>query len=436
MTQDTSDKSTNMEKNTTWFQRNILRRKPEKRGIIDDYNSFFGLNFGTSSTAISTALQMQLSAVYRCVEVISDSMAAMPIDIMRFSDNMGWSVDRGHKANYMLNIEPNPSMSRFTFIKTLVAKMLLDGNGFAKITRDKSGNPLRVDLITEQVTIYRRDDGTLFYKIKFADDRDDEIVDGTAMLHTPNFSYDGLVGVSTLTHAALSTGIAYASEKQARGFFSGGANLSGILKVDGRLDKTKAQSLKDAWKEAFDTDDGDPGGIAVIESGTDFQATRVNPKEAQMLESRQFSVVEICRFFGVSPTKAFDTNAASYNSVEAGQLAFLTDTIQPIVSKIECELNRKLFRPSERASLRVRFDTNELLRTDSDSQANYMMKMFQIGAYTSNEIRERIGNQRVEGGDTPYIQVNMQPLTTKTVEDEGDTKSESESVRSKGKTRK
>lgn len=389
------------------------KSRREKRGIVDDFNSFFGLPYSSNSTSLTTAKTMQLSAVYRSVEVITDGLASMPIGVETLTEGKGWSVNRKHPASHMLNSEPSGLMTRFTLFKTLIAKMLLDGNGIARIRRDKSGDPLSIELVVNTVNFFRKEDNSgMVYRVYDPITEDYEFVDGDDIIHVLNFTYDGMIGVSTLTHAALSTGLAMAAEKQAAGFFKGGANLSGVLKVNGKVTPEKAAALKTAWKAAFETESGDPAGVAVVEAGTEFTPVMVNPKDAQMLESRQFSVVEICRFFGVSPTKAFDTNANSYNSVEAGQLAFLTDTMQALVSKVENELNRKLWRPSQKLVTRARFDTDELIRMDSDSQANYFMKMFQVGGYTTNEIRERIGNPKVKEGDVPYVQVNMQPLGT------------------------
>lgn len=393
-------------------RRRLFRRNREQRSIIDGFVSYFGLPYASNSTSLTTAKSMQLSAVYRCVDVISDAVASMPVDIMRLEAGKGWAIDSQHRLKTMLDLEPNKMMSRFTFYKTLAAKVLLDGNGFAKIIRDESGNATALQLITTSVTVYmKKDKSGLVYKV-FENNSDYDIVDGEDMLHIPNFTYDGIMGVSTLTHAAQSTSLAASAEGQAKGFFTGGANLSGVLEVEGKITKEKAAALKAAWSSAFETENGTPAGVAVIEAGTKFSPVAVNPKDAQMLESRQFSVTEICRFFGVHPSKAFDTGSTSYNTVEAGQLAFLTDTMQPFVTKVENEINRKIWRPSEKLTSKARFDTDELLRADSDSRANYFMKMFQIGAYTSNEIRTRIGNEKVEGGDQPFVQVNMQPLTT------------------------
>jgi HK97 family phage portal protein len=407
------------ERRTFWKR----SKAPEKRSFIDAISNFFGLNYGSTSTTISTTESMQLSAVYRCVNVITDAMGSMPIEVVRATTNKGITVDRGHSAFNMLNLSPNKLMSRFTMMKTLISKVLLDGNGFIEIKRDKSGNPIELLLITDRVSIYKTKDGGLIYKID-PEGEEERTVAGEDMIHVLNYSYDGLVGISTLVHAAMTTSLAMAGEKQAKGFFTGGANMGGILQTAGKIDQTKADAMKAAWRTAFDTDDGTPNGVAVIEAGTTFTPVSVNPRDAQMLESRQYSSQEICRFFGVDPSKIGDTSARSYNSVEAGQLAFLTDAIAPIVSKVENEFNRKLFRPSERAEVRVRFDTNELIRLDSTAQANSMMKLFQTGAFTTNEIRERIGNQLVDGGDVPFVQVNMQPMSAANInEDEGSQKS-------------
>jgi HK97 family phage portal protein len=397
-------------------RRSFWKRSPEKRSFIDAISAFFGLNYSSTSTTISTTEAMQLSAVYRCVNVIGDAMGSMPLEIVKFTTNKGQTIDRGHKAFNTLNMSPNLEMSRFTLIKTAISKMLLDGNAFIEIIRDKSGNPKELNLITDTVTIFRKKGGGLLYRISQksasnSEEFEDRDVDGENMIHLLNYTYDGLVGVSTLVHAAMTTSLAMASEKQAKGFFDGGGNAGGILQTAGKIDKTKADAMKSAWRTAFDTENGTPNGVAVIEAGTTFTPVSINPRDAQMLESRRFNTEEICRFFGVDPSKIGDTSARSYNSVEAGQLAFLTDAIAPIVAKVENEFNRKLFRPSERADTRVRFDTNELIRLDSAAQANSMMKLFQTGAFTTNEIRERIGNQLVDGGDMPFVQVNMQPLS-------------------------
>lgn len=230
------------------------------------------------------------------------------------------------------------------------------------------------------------------------------------MLHILNFTYDGINGVSTLTHARNILGLATDAESHAAGFFRGGANLGGILKVNTPLSEKQKQTLKTSWQNAFSSVAGTPNGVAVLEGNMDFETVTVNPADAQLLETRQFNVIDICRFFGVSPVKAFDLSHSSYSTIEATQLAFLTDTLSPLLEKIELELERKLYKPSEKPFIDVRFDTSVLLRADKTAEANYYTKLYQVGGYTSNEIRQLMDMPPVEGGDKAFVQVNLQTL--------------------------
>ena len=402
----------------------------EKRSITLNPTNSFGLPYGFPSSTQSLTQSLQLSAVYRCVEVISDAIASQSWDITEYKPDEGFVPNAFHKASYMLNYEPNPTMSRFTMMKTLIAKVLLEGNGYLIIRRNGIGDPVRLDLVNGNVTMFKRPNGTIYYEVQYSGydvvaaqftGKTSETVDATDMIHILNYSYDGIVGVSTLTHAANSVNLAYATESSAKGFFLSGANLSGILTVGGGLDdglsggkltKERARDMKDAWASTFNVTNGSPGGVAVMEDGIKFEPVTVNMKDAQMLETRKFNVVEICRFFGVSPAKVFDSENLTYSNIEAFQLGFITDTIAPLDSKIEAEFNRKLFRPSQRQYTKVHLNIEELLRSDLDSKANYFSKMFQIGVYTPNEIRVKTGQPKVKDGDKAYVPINLISVDT------------------------
>lgn len=227
------------------------------------------------------------------------------------------------------------------------------------------------------------------------------------MIHILNFSYDGITGISTLAHAKNTLGLSADSEAHASGFFKGGANLAGILKVQSNLTSKQKSDLKNSWQTAFSPSTGQPNGVAVLEGNMEFQPITVNPTDAQLLETRQFNVIDICRFFGVSPVKAFDLSKSSYSTVEATNLSFLTDTLSPLLEKLELEFERKLYKPSEKESIDVRFDTSRLLRADKQSLASYYNTLFNIGVVSLNEIRKELDLAAVEGGDNHFIQVNM-----------------------------
>lgn len=324
---------------------------------------------------------MLLSTVYRCVDVISDSVAQLPLEPYKVDEKGYKRKYVEHPTYYLLNKEPNSNMSRFTFMKTLITSVLLDGNGYALIERDDKGNATKLKLIpSELVTVSRVD--PLKEKIMYNVVGINQLIEPVNMIHILNFSYDGITGISTLQHARNTLGLASDSEAHAEGFFKGGANLAGIIKVQSSLTPKQKLDIKESWQATFSPVTGTPNGVAVLEGNMDFQPITVNPADAQLLETRQFNVIDICRFFGVSPVKAFDLSKSSYSTVEATQLAFLTDTLNPLLQKIELEFERKLYKPSERNTVDVRFDTSVLLRADKASQASYYNTLFQIGVIT------------------------------------------------------
>ena len=386
------------------------KNKPiEERSMFGDY-----LLYNTASSYANNKA-MLLSAVYRCVEVISDSIAQLPFEPYRI-DSDGCKIKfTSHPTYNLLNREPNQNMSKFTFMKTMVVSMLLTGNAYALIERDERGNAKALYYIpTELVTILKPQ--TITDTISYSITGMKNVVEDCNMIHILNFTSDGYEGISTLAYARKTLGLAMDAEANAEGFFKGGANVAGLLKCNSPLTNKQKESLKSSWNSAFNGSTGTPNGVAVLDADLDFQSVTVNPSDAQLLETRQFNVIDICRFFGVSPVKAFDLTKSSYNTIEQMQLAFLTDTLQPLLEKLECEFQRKLYKPSEKDSITVRFSTAPLLRADKQSQANYYNTLFQMGVMTINEIRRELDLPHLENGDTSFVQVNVQTLKDATTE--------------------
>ncbi len=370
-----------------------------------------GLGFGFltygSGASFRSEKAMLLSTVYRCVELITDSVAQLPLAAYSVTPEGYRTRLTGDARAHLLDCEPNARMTRFSFIKTLVASMLLRGNGYAYISRDGKGTPTGLHLIPAEyvvITYPNTLDAPVRYTIAGKTD-----IPAADIIHILNFSDNGVEGISTIQHAVNSLEIAESADKSAKGFFRGGCNVGGILKVLSALTQRQKKELKDSWSNAFSAD-GTPNGVAVLEGNMEYHPTTVNPKDAMLLESRQYSVVDICRFFGVSPTKCYDLSKSSYNTLEQANLSFLTDTLSPILTKIELEFERKLFPTSTHAGIEVRFDTSQYLRADKSAQAQFYSTLFNLGAITPNEIRREIDLPPVDAGNRLFVQVNMQPL--------------------------
>lgn len=383
--------------------RNRLNRYPL------NFEQMGALMFGKGSWR--TNRSMRLSTVYRCVACISDSIAQLPLEVFSV-DSRGYKTKQRHHPLFrLLNVKPNARMTRYIFIQRLVESILLDGNFFAYIVRDDSGRPRQLIYIPagyvtinypptleEPVSYTVSGEGTegkWHIDIKSAD-----------MIHVVNRTDDGVTGISVLTYAAQTLGLAHAAEQHASNFFSSGCGVGGILKSMTRLSDEQKKEIKKSWDAVFSKEGSN--GVAVLGADLVYQPVTVNAKDAQLLETRAFNVIDICRFFGVSPVKAFDLSKSSYSTVEATNIGFLTDTISPLLEKIELEFETKLLKEGDNIDLR--FDVKQLLRADKQSQATYYSTMFQIGAIAPNEIRLEMDLPPVEGGDNNFVQVNLQTL--------------------------
>lgn len=374
-------------------------RKSSKQNKIGG----FGLTYGGGSSFTSDK-SLKLSAVYCAVEQISNGVAMLPLAPYHI-DSRGFATKATElPVCHLLECEPNVRMTRFTFVKMLVTSALLRGAGYAYVERDPSGAPIGLHYVPfEYVTLIppaRLNEPPKYTVIGINGE-----VEASDLITILNYSADGVTGQSTLSYAREALGLAHDENDYARGFFRNGAAVGGVLSVDTPLTDEQRDSIKESWRQAHNGND--PAGIAVLEGGMKFNQISVNPNDSELLESRKFSIPEIARFFNISPTKIFDYTHNSYNTLEATNLSFLTDTISPWVSKIEMEFERKLFPRNLHPNIAVKFDLSKLLRADKTAQSNYYAKLFSIGAVSANDVRRELDMPGIEHGDAYFIPCNV-----------------------------
>lgn len=380
-----------------------------RRASKKEIQNVVSTSYGSGIFLQSRENAMLLSTVYRCVDVISDSIAQLPLETFKVDSDGFKRPFMDHPVYSLLNEEPNEDMTRYTFFKTMVASVLLKGNAYAYIERDNRGNAIQlIYLPFHYVDIVWITDASGIQRKRYKVIGFHDLVEPKDMIHVLNFSYDGIIGVSTLTHARQTLSISTDSEQHSQNFFANGAGLSGVLTVEGvRMNEKQRDENYREWQKRVINNSN---GVVILEGNMKYQPITINPKDSQLLESRQFNVVDVCRFFSVSPVKAFDLSNSSYATVEATQLAFLTDTVAPMLTKIELELQRKVFLSSEKRQVKAEFNTSGFLRADKAAQATYLQTMFNIGAMTPNEIRRENNLPKVEHGDNAFVQVNIQTL--------------------------
>lgn len=363
-----------------------------------------GLNFGLSFNNISSyssAQSMRLSAVYAAVNQISNSCALLPIMVYKYVD--GRKVESNHNLVRILNRKPNGIMTHYNFFKMMLESVMLRGEAFAYIERDER---LRVKALhyidADNVTVVKKGN-----ELKYIISGQPAAIDAVNMIHLyQHIDVNTMRGISVVRYASLTLGNASDAEKHSSNFFKSGANLSGIIKASATLTNEQKKQIRESWSTAFSGNNNDVS-VAILPQGLDYQPISVSPEDAQLLDSRKYEVVEIARFFNISPVKLFDLTNSSYNSLEHTQLSYMQDTIYPYIQMMVDEFNTKLFTPSEQERYEIEFDFAQLLETDKTSQASYFKTLLVNGIMSLNEVRERLDLPKVENGDVHFIQLNM-----------------------------
>lgn len=350
---------------------------------------------------------MKLSAVNRCVECISDSMAKLPIYVMDGKTR----EHLNHPLLELLERRPNEAMTPSVYKKLMEANRLLHGNGYAAILRS-AANARPVELLPlppECVTPWLDERGRLWYL--YTDPRTGQRrrLSQWDVLHYKAYTQDGINGVSVLSRAKEVVTAARAAQQYEGKFYSQGAQPAGVLSVEGRLEKEAKDRVREEWEKIHAGVDK-AFRVAVLDLGLKYTPISVSQKDAQFVESKAVSVEDIARFFGV-PLNKLMAGKQAYNSNEQNATDYVMNTLHPIVSQCEEEDSYKLLFDSELArGLQIRRNMMAELRGDTNTRGNWYQIMRRIGVYSANDIRDLEDVPKVPGGDTRYAPLDCVPL--------------------------
>jgi len=354
----------------------------------------------------SNASSMKLGTVYRCVNLISDSIATLPL--IPYNYVGGWKyVDVDSQLSNLFNVEPNPFMSSFTFKKMMIVSMLLKGNAYIAITRDsRTGNVTALTLLNSDTVLIKTENSD----IKYTDSFTGNVYDKSQIIHLMNNSESLYRGESTVSYMSSSLAIGNNLENYIKGLTGSGMMISGILKPVAGVSIAPDKAIK--AKQSFNSsiNSVEPNSVIVLDSGFEYQPISVSPKDAKYLESSKLNSNTICKFFGVPPSLIYD-EVGKYSTAEQSQLDYLNNTLTPIIEKIESEFFRKIYLKSDWNAKELKFDTTNLMRLDAVTQATYFSTLFGMGAITVNEVREKTNAAYpAKDGNKHFISTNLQEL--------------------------
>lgn len=354
-----------------------------------------------------------LSAFFAAMELISNSVAQLPILVK----NQG-VIDKGHNLNFLFK---DMLVTKFMFMKAMIKDVILYGNAYAYIERANDGTPINI-IYCENGTVnifYNKPKQELSYSVSFINKK--SRVEPINMIHLYKNTNDGVKGISLSAYAQAVLKLAQATDKAASKYYSSGCALQGALTIKGSRRGAKEQA-----RQAFqDTHSGKGSGLVILDDDMSYQQLSANANDSQMIEARQFNVAEIARYFNINPILLGDNSGATFNSIEYANIEFIFHTLQPYITLIEEEFNRKLVKPSEQGYITIDIDEKFLLKGDMKATSEYLSKLTNAGILTINEARSYLDLKPVEGGDEvhiPYSDVSQNIINQNTTEDGEDDK--------------
>lgn len=363
----------------------------------------FGSSWAGKRVGYDAALQ--LSAVWACVRLISETIATLPIGFYLRKPDGSRKMATAHGLYSILHSQPNANMAAITFWEAVVASMLLWGNTYVEIKRMGERVVALNFLMPDRMKVTKGDRGLLKYEYT------DYGVTGRVreiqpadMMHIPAFSVDGLCGLSPVAYGAQVLGTATVTDEASAKVFSKGMRASGFLKSKEILTTKQRDQLRESI-QSF-TGDANPGGTMVLEADMDYKPLSMNPDDAQLLESRAWNVEELCRWFRVPPFMVGHAEKSTSwgTGIEQQMIGFITFVLRPWCVRIEQAINRSLLLPVEKGRYFAEFALEGLLRGDSAARAAFYGVMIDKGILTRDEVRA-LENWPAMGGNAGVLTV-------------------------------
>lgn len=368
-----------------------------------------------SQVSVTPESAMRVTAVYACVALISETLAALPLHVYQKTTIKDGGAKREKNTNHplykILHDMPQPGMTSYEWREIMISHTALSGDSYAHIITNGSGQITELrPILPDHISPFKSAAGQIQYrwwqngrgpvKILF----DDEV------LRVPHKMLDGVNSLSPIATHKMTIGNALASNKFMQAFYANSAQPKGALMVDAALTEDAAIALRESWKQRHQGPEN-AGRIAIFDGGMKWESIGMSMDDAQYIELQNFSVTDIARIFLVPPHKIGDLSNATFSNIEHQAIEFVVDTILRWVRRIEQRFNSYLLSRADReAGVYIAFDLKGLLRGDATARSNFYKSMFYIGGMSPNEIRAAEDLNPYEGGEKYYIQGATVPI--------------------------
>lgn len=367
--------------------------------------------YGTSSSGKSVTVDgaMQLSAVWACVRLLSETVSTLPLKLYRRLPD-GSRVDAtDHPLYRVLCVSPNAEMTPGRFMLMVVASLSMRGNAFVEKKFIGDRIVALVPLLPQLMVVKRLNNGRLEYT--YTEDGVKRVFTEKNLMHIRGFGLDGVCGILPIQAGRDVIGAAMSADEAAAKVFANGMQASGVLTHDAGTLKPDQRELLRKSLEMY-SGSSNAGKLMVLEAGLKYQGITMNPEAAQMLQTRAFQIEEICRWFRVPPHMVghMDKQSSWASSVEGMNLHFLTNTLRPLLDNLEQEIIRCLIGEAQAGTYYAEFSVEGLLRADIATRRELYASALQNGWMNRNAVARLENQPPIPGGDVYTVQSNLVPL--------------------------
>lgn len=371
-----------------------------------------------SGKYINQNTALTLSAVFAATRVLANGVAQMPLLTMR---RLGPNKNEQATDHYLYPIlkdEVGNHMTAFRWKRLMMTNVVLRGNAIATYDTLGNGRITNIRAVSnDRVKFLPQRDGSLRYLIQQLDANGE--ASGQWLEYSANrvFHLRGLesadngIGLSPITLARQAIGLGLATEEYGAKLFSNGALMKGYLKYPGKLSPQGIQNLENSFNLRAGGGNANAHKTPVFEQGMEFVKVSIDPADAQFLESRKFTVLEVCRWMGTKPHMLAELGGANHSNIEQESIEHLRDCLGPWMENVTQEIEHTFLSAQERKTIYVMFQTDVMLRGDKLSRYQAHGIGIQNGFLTPDEARAEEGRNPAANGDQLLCNGTMIPLS-------------------------
>ena len=361
-----------------------------------------------AGVTVSHESVLKLSAAFACARILAGTMASLPVGIYRRLENGGRERATDHDLWNVIRTSPNPLQTSYEFREQLQFHVLWYGRATAHIEIPRMEPVQLWPLLPHLVRVAGGPRRRVFMYRESEGGREESLLD-SEVLHIPWISYTGKTGMDPMVLGKETFGSALATQQFAAEFYKNEGRPSGYLKYPGSFRTNEARKrFRESWNES-QSDWGQKHETAVLEGGVEYVAVAVNPQLAQMIESREFSVGDVARFFGVQAHLVGDLRRATFSNIEEQQIEFVQYTMLSWARRWEQAMSTRLLSPEEQEKYFIEFDLKGLMRGNVQARGEFYRIMREVGGLNANEIRalENLNPREDEDGEAYWRPLNM-----------------------------